>query len=138
MCAGFRDYLVGRGLSLWNSKEKWRKVQYNANAEKLPVQPTLQELHTSAERCLERPLDPAEKRRLDLAYSDAAEPADRSSLAVAAHRFEENWFDFLRTSTLGDGPCILERLAAAEGRFGTQEQLIADINQIPLAGSAFF
>jgi hypothetical protein len=130
---GFRDFLVGRGLSMWNSKEHYRQVKRNADLEEISAEPSLLDLHKLAARCLERELSASEERSIDLAYSDGL-PTDRANVVVHGYRFEENWMDFLRKSTVGDGPTILERLVTRDGRFGSQQQLVAEINHIPLAG----
>ena len=130
----FRELMVGQYRP--ETKRHYQQVEVNANAERMPQEPTLEALHMMVARCLERPLDPAEERRLDAAYATLPLEANRSSVPVPGHRFEENWYDWLRLSAQGDGPTMLERLVMSEGRLGSQAQIFADINNVPLAGAA--
>ena len=129
LCAGFWDFLVGRCTTCWRGADHYEQVKRNAEGEEIPAEPSLQEIHDTVTQCLEQPLSMLEETTLDLAYSTLPLAADRSDVKVPCHRFEENWIEFLRKSTLGDGVDILDRLVVSEGQFGTQQQLLADITK---------
>ena len=105
------------------------QLKHNAEGEEIPAEPSLEEIHSTVTRCLEQPFSKVEEHALNLAYSTLPLAADRSDVKVPGHRFEENWIEFLRKSTLGDGVDVLDKLVASEGRFGTQQQLLADITK---------